>query len=182
MGALASGFKNIEYYSGSSQYSLLPFRFTKLDEQRYVATNLAGEHIILPAEEIGALIEKRISAESPFIEELESKHFISRGNLDAHLELLAAQIRTRQSRLPDLAALHMFVVTLRCNQSCGYCQVSRVSEDRHAFDMSEETADRAIDLMLQSPSEHLKVEFQGGESLLNFPLIKYSKSHKKLGI
>ena len=39
--------------------------------------------------------------------------------------------------------------------------------------MTEEVADKAIDLMFQSPSDVLKIEFQGGEPLLNFPLIKY---------
>ncbi len=39
--------------------------------------------------------------------------------------------------------------------------------------MTIQTADRAIDVMLASPGKQLKVEFQGGESLLNFPLIKH---------
>jgi His-Xaa-Ser system radical SAM maturase HxsB len=39
--------------------------------------------------------------------------------------------------------------------------------------MSEQAADKSIGLMLQSPSPALKVEFQGGESLLNFRLIQY---------
>jgi uncharacterized protein len=69
--------------------------------------------------------------------------------------------------------LHMFVVSLRCNHTCKYCQVSRQSEDRAAFDMTEEIADRAIDFTFRSPSRSIKIEFQGGEPLLNFPLIKY---------
>jgi His-Xaa-Ser system radical SAM maturase HxsB len=67
----------------------------------------------------------------------------------------------------------MFVVTLRCDHSCPYCQVSRVSEDRRAFDMTQETARRAIDLVFRSPNPAPKVEFQGGESLLNFDLIRW---------
>ena len=36
--------------------------------------------------------------------------------------------------------------------------------------MSLEIADKSIDLALRSPSKMLKLEFQGGEPLLNFEL------------
>ncbi len=68
--------------------------------------------------------------------------------------------------------LHIFVVTLRCEHSCPYCQVSRRSTDKSRFDMSEETAMRALAVALSSPSKGVKIEFQGGEPLLNFGLIK----------
>jgi His-Xaa-Ser system radical SAM maturase HxsB len=38
--------------------------------------------------------------------------------------------------------------------------------------MSEETAMRALDVALSSPPKAIKIEFQGGESLLNFDLIR----------
>ncbi|MGZ3762996.1 MAG: His-Xaa-Ser system radical SAM maturase HxsB, partial [Mucilaginibacter sp.] len=71
--------------------------------------------------------------------------------------------------------------------TCQYRQVSRQTDDRHAFDMSEETADKALDLVFKSPSPTIKIEFQGGEPLLNFKLIQYivatakskNVSHKK---
>src|SRR5438034_196372 len=62
--------------------------------------------------------------------------------------------------------------TLRCEHSCPYCQVSRQSTDRSRFDMSEETAMRALDIAFASPAARIKIEFQGGEPLLNFPMIK----------
>jgi His-Xaa-Ser system radical SAM maturase HxsB len=39
--------------------------------------------------------------------------------------------------------------------------------------MSQDTASRALDLAFRSPSPHLKIEFQGGEPLLNFPLLQW---------
>lgn len=172
MPALAGNFRPPGAYHRGYDYALLPFRFMALDAGRSVLTNAAGQHLVVPERVVRELVEKRLESHDPYYADLESGHFFARGNPEAHLELLAAQIRTRQSRLPDLASLHIFVVTLRCNHTCAYCQVSRVSEDRSAYDMSAETADRAVDLMLDGPSRHLKVEFQGGESLLNFPLIR----------
>jgi hypothetical protein len=43
------------------------------------------------------------------------------------LDLLAVKYRTKQAPLANLTSLIMFVVTLRCEHSCPYCQVSRQS-------------------------------------------------------
>lgn len=39
--------------------------------------------------------------------------------------------------------------------------------------MTKAHADKAVALMFQSPAKHFKVEFQGGEPLLNFSLVRY---------
>ena len=39
--------------------------------------------------------------------------------------------------------------------------------------MKEDTADRALDFVFRSPSPDIKIEFQGGEPLLNFPMVQY---------
>lgn len=158
---------------GGGMYELLPFRFMPLDSTRYVLTNLAGEYILLSRPDLVQFVGHKLSEESPVLLELMSKHFAYSKSSSVAAEALAAKYRTKQALLPRFTALHIFVVSLRCDHSCPYCQVSRVSEDRKAFDMSEQTANWAIDLMFRSPSRTLKVEFQGGESLLNFPLIRY---------
>lgn len=170
MTKLAPSFQTATHYA-STGYRLLPLRFLRLDGDRHVVTNAAGEHVVAAGGTLRSLVDGSLTDQTA-LAEFESRHMLARGRADVHLELLAAQVRTRMSRLPDFTGLHIFVVTLRCDHSCQYCQVSRVSEDRGAFDMSEETADRAVDLMLRSPARHLKVEFQGGESLLNFSLIR----------
>ena len=38
--------------------------------------------------------------------------------------------------------------------------------------MSEQTAQRALKIALDSPSARIKIEFQGGEPLLNFALVE----------
>lgn len=172
MSKLAPTFDPKSSFSEYAGYSLLPFRFLRLDESRTVLTNLAGEHRVVPSETVQTLIEHKLNESAPDFLALEAGHFICRDSPAAHHELVAAQVRTRRSMLPELAALHMFVVTLRCDQSCSYCQVSRVSEDRTSYDMSDDSADRAVDLMFAGPAQKLKIEFQGGEPLLNFRQIE----------
>lgn len=156
-------------------YEILPLRFSRLDEQgRQVLTNLAGEHLVLAREDLHAFLEHRLAA-GGLRDTLQSRHLLAErgeGASRAHLDLLAAKFRSRQAGVAGGPGLHLFVVTLRCEHSCRYCQVSRVSADRQAFDMDHATAERAVDLLFEAPSPTLKVEFQGGEPLLNFALIR----------
>lgn len=167
-------FKERQAYAPTGAYKLLPFKFTRLNEEdEYVLTNFAGEHIVLKREILSALIERSGTVDSQTQYLLRSRHFITYEGERAPVDLLALKFRSRYARLPEFTSLHIFVTTLRCDHSCPYCQVSRQSEDRAAYDMSLEIADRGIDFVFKSPSKSLKIEFQGGEPLLNFELLKY---------
>jgi sulfatase maturation enzyme AslB (radical SAM superfamily) len=39
--------------------------------------------------------------------------------------------------------------------------------------MSKATAKKVVDLIFKSPSPAIKIEFQGGEPLLNFTIVRY---------
>jgi His-Xaa-Ser system radical SAM maturase HxsB len=154
-------------------YRLLPFRFERLDADRYVATNAVGEYAILKNDVLRAFSEHRLASGSPEYATLKSKHFLLDDDSAVAIELLALKTRTKLERLSNFTALHMFVVTLRCEHSCPYCQVSRQNDDKRQFDMTPEIASKALDLVFRSPSPSLKIEFQGGEPMLNFPLIQH---------
>ena len=169
-----SQFRAIEFYKASKpSYRLLPFRFTSLDQDRYVLTNMAGEYLISQKDKLVDLLQHTLSEADPNYIELRSRHFLIDDNSTIAPELLAIKLRTKYNRLAEFTGLHMFVVTLRCEHSCPYCQVSRQSEDKLRYDMTPEIASGAIDLALRSPSQNIKIEFQGGEPLLNFELIKF---------
>ena len=170
---LSSLFAHPSTYEAEGGYKLLPFKLIRLDSKRYVLTNLSGEYLIVTATELKELASLSLTKMSPVYDDLIARHFIYEGDASLSLELVAAKYRTKQHRLAEFTSLHIFVTTLRCDHSCQYCQVSRVSEDRRTFDMTKETASKAIDLMFKSPARYLKVEFQGGESLLNFDIIRF---------
>jgi len=169
--ALRNGFKGLEAYQQPG-YHLLPFKIISLDSGRSVLTNLAGEPLVVQTQKMEELVSHSLPRTDPIYLDLKARHFLFDGDSSAAVELLAAKYRTKQAYLKEFTSLHIFVISLRCDHSCHYCQVSRVSEDRMAFDMSPETASKSVDLMLESPSKYLKVEFQGGEALLNFDIIK----------
>jgi uncharacterized protein len=152
-------------------WELLPYRFERLDSQVLV-TNMVGEYLLLPGEEFAQLAARDLPADSPLVRKLRAKHVIREPDDNLPVELLAIKARTRYRRLTEFTALHILVASLRCEHSCPYCQVSRQSSDKDAFDMSWETAALALESAFRSPSQNIKIEFQGGEPLLNFELIE----------
>lgn len=187
MSELAPRFHDRAYYAPRSSYRLLPFRFGRLDADRYIVTNDVGEYVLLGPAELQAFAGHQLSTTSETYRILKSRHFLFDADSECALDLLALKYRTRAERIASFTGLHIFVVSLRCDHSCHYCQVSRQTEDKTAFDMSREHADRALAFTFRSPASHIKVEFQGGEPLLNFELVRYvverakqlNQSHRK---
>ena len=159
-------------------WQLLPLRFHRLDPDSILVTNLVGEHAFLTESQFLSVLDGTCTNQR-LLAELRAKHLIQVPGERLPAELLAIKLRTRLRRLPDSTGLHMFVVTLRCEHTCRYCQVSRQSTAKSDYDMSEETARGALDLAFRSPSPHLKLEFQGGEPLLNLPLVRWIVAEAK---
>ncbi len=168
---LHGDFRSREAFATVAPYRLLPFRFTRLSGEMLLV-NEAGDWITLAPWELERLVAGTLDQGCDTYFDLKAKYFLTDSSSIVPLEMLATQYRTRKSFLGGFTQLHLFVVTLRCEHSCAYCQVSRVSTDRVRYDMSPETSARALDLVFRSPSPTLKIEFQGGEPLLNFGLIR----------
>ncbi|MDT9694272.1 4Fe-4S cluster-binding domain-containing protein, partial [Streptomyces sp. P9(2023)] len=56
--------------------------------------------------------------------------------------------------------------------TCGYCQVSRVSETAKGFDWNEETLEAVLQFLNQLSTTSIKIEFQGGEPLLRLDILE----------
>jgi len=156
----------------SSHMQLLPLRFERLGADRIVAANLVGDMLLLSDEELRRLVALDIHPGDGIYERACEKLLVCRSDDRAWLQVLAMRLRSRMAYLAFPTALHIFVVTLRCEHSCPYCQVSRRSMDTEAFDMTEGYAMAALDIALSAPPSTIKIEFQGGEPLLNFGLIQ----------
>ena len=154
-------------------YQLLPFKFISLDDSRYVLVNMAGDFLTVDEPDLRALVDHSLSSGEATYRELRARHFLTDTESSVAKELLAIKVRSRYRMLPEFTGLHMFVASLRCEHSCPYCQVSRQSTDKTRYDMSETTAEKALGLVFRSPSKTIKIEFQGGEPLLNFPIVEH---------
>ena len=165
-------------------YFLLPFQF-HIVRNRELLVNDLGDYLSLPRGSVQRIVDRQIRPDEELYKDLIASFFISERPLPRLLDSMAVRLATRKAFLDHFTALHIFVLTLRCNQNCIYCQASSKECHHEGYDMSEESLRQAIDLMFRSPSPSLTMEFQGGEPTLVPHLIrkgiKYAeeKNHTK---
>ncbi|QLF95120.1 His-Xaa-Ser system radical SAM maturase HxsB [Pseudomonas sp. ABC1] len=156
-------------------YKLLPFRFLRMEDtstNNVLITAETGEYLFISAQQLRQLVDKQLERGTSLYKDLLARHFIFEPQRHNPIPEIAAQYRSRKEFLFGGPALHLFVVTLRCNHTCQYCQVSRAPLGGSGHDMSPEHARHAVDRLFESPSPVLTVEFQGGEPLLAFDRIR----------
>ena len=174
-------FKELEYYAGPKSYHLLPFRFHQINEQKEIIVNETGDFLIVPNGTVSKIVNHELNYEedNELYCDLLANFFISEEIVPPLIDVLATKYRTKKSFLDNFTSLHIFVISLRCDHTCHYCQVSRVSQNRDAFDMSRAHIDKGIEIMMRSPNPYVTMEFQGGEALLAFDNIIYAVEKAK---
>lgn len=156
---------------------LAPFSFRRIDDW-YLLTNDAGLFASLPEKDFAAWLEDRLPTRHPAWPELLEKGFV-RDRIDFAAASAAYARRSSFQCIPG-PSLHMIVVTLRCNQKCLYCHSSVVDPSRTDTDMDLETARRTVDFIFRTPNPTICIEFQGGEPLLNWPIVKFVTEYAQL--
>lgn len=160
-------------------YKLFPFRFKRFNDSEIFLSNEVGEFVFVENEEFNKLVSHQLSPQTETFLTLKSKQILTDSEVDPPLEMLAIKYRTKKNNLNYFTSLHMVVPTLRCNSNCIYCQVSRKDIDTKEYDMNKNTAKKIVDIIFMSPSPFIKIEFQGGEPLLNFNIVKYIIDYSK---
>lgn len=151
-------------------YQLLPFEIGRFDSD-YLIVNESGEYHFLDRECLVNLVNGDLVATNPHFDDLRGKQFIATGDLAGTIDMVSTRYRTRKRFISNFTALHMMVLTVRCNQDCQYCQVSAESDGAYAYDMTTEVAEKSVEMAFQSPCPNIKIEFQGGEPSLNWPAL-----------
>ncbi len=149
---------------------LVFFRFRKFAQDRYLLTNDTGGHLFVDQKDFEALRDPPELLGSALQEELLREGFIYD---DANEKQVISAFQNKYAYLQGGPSLHIVVATLRCDHRCVYCQASREPMDAHQFDMDFETAEKTVDFILQSPAQDMCIEFQGGEPLANFSVVKH---------
>lgn len=146
------------------------FNFKRFGKNEVLVTNDFGRYEFLSDEQFRELALGRVVEGSSLWERLHKNRFLVDGFETTSPEVID-DLRAMKSYLFSSTALHIFVVTDVCNLSCIYCQAKDKINRPQGY-MTPEIGRKCIDMALQSPSKHLTFEFQGGEPLINFPVIK----------
>lgn len=153
-------------------YSLLPFTYTKISEKEVIVNEL-GDMMAVPIGTVKSIVSRTLDPESELYKSLVANFFISEQRIPALLDIYAERLAEKKRFMDDRTALHIFVLTLRCNQNCIYCQATSQDEKCTYKSMSFETMKNSVELMFKSPSKWITMEFQGGEPSLEPKLLKY---------
>lgn len=137
----------------------------------HLLTNDWGQFLMLSTADFERFMAGKVEAGDPLYGELESRGFL-KARLDFR-QLAANYVKKSSFQWFPGPSLHMIVVTLRCNQKCQYCHSSVVDPSRTDTDMDVETARKTVDFIFQTPNPTICIEFQGGEPLLNWPVVKF---------
>ena len=141
---------------------LLPFTFKKVASGRILVVNQGGEYLFLNRDEFDSLLNAdREPLSDNLFKTFKSRQLIYTKDKELALNLLAAKLRTRKSFMRDFTSLHMMVLTTRCNCICDYCHASSSDTQTQNSDMTWPAAKAAVDVIFQSPTPDIKIEFQG---------------------
>jgi len=146
------------------------FNFKKLNNQ-ILMTNDLGKYVFVDPDDFNNIVTKKVDLSTKLGEVLlESMMIYDESDISysAHNKY---GLRDIKGYLNSATSLHIFVVTTACNMRCVYCQANNGHNDSNLM-MTKEIAERAVDIALQSPERYLNFEFQGGEPLLNFSVIR----------
>ncbi len=146
------------------------FRFKKLGKN-YLLTNETGDYIFLSPENFQKFLQNKLEKKSIVFQELCQKNFVKdKLNLNQYLNDYHQKYNYLLGQGPSL---HIIVTTLRCNHHCLYCQSRPKTIEQKEFDMEIITAKRVVDFIFSVPNKAITIELQGGEPLLNWPIVEY---------
>ena len=158
------------------------FRFKKINGN-YLLTNDVGFYISLSPAQFKDFLEGKLNEKENVYRELKEKGFVKNISRSQKEKLIEKYRLKNSSLFKPGPSLHIVVATLRCNFKCVYCQVSSRSLKEKKYDMDLKTAKQTVDLIFRAPTPQMTIEFQGGEPLLNWPvvkfIIKYARSRNK---
>jgi len=146
---------------------ILPYRSMKLDD-KYIITTDFGSWIFLTENEFSSLKKNPKGVPDELKNKLEKEKIVVS---DADINEIVNDYRNLNKFLFHGPSLHIVIPTLKCNQNCVYCQAKPKNDIN--LDMTKETAIKVLDFIFKSPSQALTIEFQGGEPLLNWNIVKF---------
>ena len=175
--------KNAINLSRLSNHSyIINFYRKKIIGRKIVLTTDHGSWIALSKKEYNRFLNNNIS--TYLYNDLETRGIIITKN---NYKSIIQEFYNRYSYLEYSPALHIIVPTRTCNLKCIYCHSKAVSDGKIEYKMSEKTLKKILYFIFRSPSKFIKIEFNGGEPLLNKGMIKktfqyveeLSKKYKK---
>ena len=145
-----------------------PWKFRPLSNGTVFVANEAGDFFFTDEEFLENFVLGKLTIpEKQFLSE---QGFTAPAETDLAFQSYLSRLSNRQTNRNEISYV-ILVPTLRCDLSCSYCQVSRVSEKAKGFDWDEETILSVIRFLSELSTSSIKIEFQGGEPTLRMDIL-----------
>lgn len=152
--------------TATANFVVLPFNSARING-KHLVSNMMGAWAVLNDEEFRLLHSFRVERKTPLFEALYSQGIIADAE---NVRTIIEDYRRLNANLFSDTSLHIAVVTKRCNLRCTYCQAEGGASSE---DMTVETAARVLKYLFDVESKSVTLEFQGGEPLMNWPIIQF---------
>lgn len=163
--------------TSDASLGILPYYVTPIRDHYLLSTPWGG-WVVLDQQEFRKVHALDFGKDAKLVHRLKKNNILLD---DTNLDKIVREYRQLHSNLFFDTGLHIVVVTERCNFDCLYCQTRK---DKLAGDMDMNVALKVVDFMFSSRNPMVRLEFQGGEPLLNWPVLKfmiaYSRKQNKL--
>lgn len=147
-------------------WATLPYNVDKVKD-KYLVVSALGGWDFLNRSEYEQLSAFRLKKETRLYCRLKEKGLVIED--DTSLDRLIDDYRCANLNLFTGPGLHIIVLTNRCNLGCLYCQTS----GKRQYDMDKDTASKILELVFASHNPNVTIEFQGGEPLLNWDVLRF---------
>ena len=155
------------------EYHTYPYNYKK-SHGKVLLINECSEFLFISESEFANFQNNPNTCSLETQQKLKEKFFIvDESNKKYADEIIQTKKLTKHSYLMNDALLLMVVPTLNCNCNCIYCQVTSQANYREENNMTFEDAIKFCDFVFALPHKEIKIEFQGGEPLLAFDIIKF---------
>ncbi len=153
------------------------FNFKQLGD-KILLTNDCGGWLFLSLNDFNKFISHPEMLDFELLSLLKENYFFTREKLYCLTEGQVEKTRISKSHLFHPTSLFIIVINENCNCDCIYCQASsNISSCRNKREMDRKTIKGILDFIIASEIKNISIEFQGGEPLLSFHLIKHAVNY-----
>ncbi|MEA3342884.1 MAG: radical SAM protein [archaeon] len=138
----------------------------KLANGKVLVATRHGSWSVLSGEQFDMLDKEELVSDKMLLRELEEKGIVL---TEDGVRKIVHSYSSHYFHLADSRPLCIVYLTNKCNLACKYCHSDSRSD---SSELSSGTMEYIVDFICNMPQKHIALEFQGGETLLRFDMLK----------
>lgn len=156
--------------------NLLPIKFKKLSSWKFFVNSMFGDRMVMDENNFQLLISGGV-LKNDLTNQLYLKSILKKPWVDEKdiIKMMSWKWLLRYNYLIKWPSLHIVVLSQCCNHACVYCHASARVDDKNLqkYNLDKNKAKKIVDVIFETSSDYINIEFQWWEPLLNWEIVKY---------